>query len=104
MALTSLPGIAIGVLGVYILWKVLSPKKNGTAPLPPGPKGKPVIGNLLDLPAPGEQEWQHWLKHKSLYGLFLTAIVQYGLALRKLCNPRSPQLRHYFWPDNRHHQ
>jgi hypothetical protein len=38
------------------------------ANLPPGPKGKFLIGNLLDLPPPGTQEWQHWLKHKDLYG------------------------------------
>jgi hypothetical protein len=36
--------------------------------LPPGPKGKFLIGNLFDLPSPGAQEWQHWLKHKDLYG------------------------------------
>ncbi|OQE34545.1 hypothetical protein PENCOP_c017G04051 [Penicillium coprophilum] len=36
--------------------------------LPPGPKGKFLIGNLFDLPSAGTQEWQHWLKHKDLYG------------------------------------
>jgi hypothetical protein len=37
--------------------------------LPPGPKGKPIIGNLFDLPPTGQQEWIHWLKHKEQYGI-----------------------------------
>lgn len=37
-------------------------------PLPPGPWRKPIIGNLLDLPRPDEQDWQHWLRHKKLFG------------------------------------
>lgn len=36
--------------------------------LPPGPKGKPIIGNLFDLPPAGQQECVHWLKHKETYG------------------------------------
>lgn len=42
---------------------------NKSARLPPGPRGRPIIGNLLDLPPPGVQEWQHWLKHKDIYGI-----------------------------------
>ncbi|KAJ5623805.1 hypothetical protein N7510_000114 [Penicillium lagena] len=53
----------------------LTPRK--LFPLPPGPKGKPIIGNLLDLPAAGKQEWQHWLKHKDLYGP-LSSITIFG--------------------------
>jgi len=37
------------------------------APLPPGPKPQFLVGNLKDLPKPGEREWEHWLKHKNLY-------------------------------------
>lgn len=50
-------------LGLYL---ILRGRKQPN--LPPGPKGRFLIGNLLDLPPPGTQEWQHWLKHKDLYG------------------------------------
>jgi hypothetical protein len=33
---------------------------------PPGPRGWPIIGNLLDVPA--EFEWRYWAKYKQLYG------------------------------------
>ncbi|KAI0068104.1 cytochrome P450 oxidoreductase [Artomyces pyxidatus] len=35
-------------------------------PLPPGPRGIPFIGNILDLPK--DYEWIHWAKHRGLYG------------------------------------
>jgi hypothetical protein len=34
----------------------------------PGPKGLPLLGNIKDLPPPDVPEYQHWLKHKDLYG------------------------------------
>lgn len=43
-------------------------RKRYPLPLPPGPKQKPIIGNLKDLPTPDQQDWMHWLKHKELYG------------------------------------
>lgn len=43
-------------------------------PLPPGPRPRPIIGNLRDLPNPDEQDWQHWLKHKALYGKQVSCI------------------------------
>lgn len=36
-------------------------------PLPPGPKGLPLLGNLADLPIGTAPEFQHWLKHKYEY-------------------------------------
>ncbi|OQE21680.1 hypothetical protein PENSTE_c011G00749 [Penicillium steckii] len=50
----------------YALRRLFSQKP--VAKLPPGPKGKPIIGNLLDLPPSGHQECIHWFKHKEIYG------------------------------------
>lgn len=58
---------ALGVLSLYILARFLRPKKHDL-PLPPGPKGLPLLGNINDLPTPGILECHHWLKHKDLYG------------------------------------
>ncbi|CAE7022126.1 hypothetical protein P3342_004979 [Pyrenophora teres f. teres] len=58
---------ALGVLTLYILTRFLRPKKHDL-PLPPGPKGVPLLGNIYDLPRPDILECHHWLKHKDLYG------------------------------------
>ena len=60
-----------GLLGLLILKSFLTRKKF-LAPLPPGPKPKPIIGNLLDLPSKGEADWLHWYKHKKTYGAYST--------------------------------
>lgn len=49
-------------------------KQNGK-PLPPGPPGKPIIGNLKDLPPPRVPEYRHWLKHKDAFGLISSVNV-----------------------------
>ncbi|KFY66563.1 hypothetical protein V496_01988 [Pseudogymnoascus sp. VKM F-4515 (FW-2607)] len=59
--------IACGVLVLYVISRLWRGKGDGQ-PLPPGPKGLPLVGNISDLPKPGEPEWKHWLKHKDLYG------------------------------------
>ncbi|GKZ31850.1 hypothetical protein AbraIFM66950_000761 [Aspergillus brasiliensis] len=57
----------VGLLGLYFIKSYLTRTKY-PAPLPPGPKPKPIIGNLLDLPSRGEADWLHWYKHKKTYG------------------------------------
>lgn len=64
--------VSAAILGV-VAWAAVgllreSRQSGSSLPLPPGPKPKPLIGNLGDLPPPGAREWEHWAKHKELYG------------------------------------
>lgn len=54
------------VLVLFIVRKLFFAKSK--LPLPPGPKGIPIFGNIGDLPPPGVTEWEHWRSHKDLYG------------------------------------
>ncbi|TVY47716.1 O-methylsterigmatocystin oxidoreductase [Lachnellula occidentalis] len=67
ISLTTLTTSVCGFLALYVILRLLRSKSDGR-PLPPGPKGLPVLGNINDLPKPNEPEWQHWLQHKDLYG------------------------------------
>lgn len=60
--------VLTAVLAFFFIVRAFT-SKSKLGQLPPGPKGKPIIGNLLDLPAEGKQECTHWLQHKELYGL-----------------------------------
>lgn len=54
---------------VFIYVTKLLAKTSHNAQLPPGPRGLPLVGNVLDLPRAGEFEAHQWAKHKDLYGM-----------------------------------
>jgi hypothetical protein len=71
MPLPSITGVVLGLLGLLGLYLIVKSflDRRGNRPLPPGPKSKPIIGNLMDLPPSGKPDWLHWLRHKALYGM-----------------------------------
>lgn len=60
----------VGIAFILLLVLLIRQKSTQDQPvnLPPSPRAKFLIGNLLDLPPKGPQEWQHWLKWKEFYG------------------------------------
>ena len=60
--------LLFALLALFVLYKVCFRRKASSAPLPPGPRGLPILGNINDLPPPGKPEYQHWLHHKDAYG------------------------------------
>jgi hypothetical protein len=67
MAVPTLIRVLITGILLWAVIKLFSWRKDST-PLPPGPKPLPIIGNLRDLPPKGGRDWDHWKKHKDLYG------------------------------------
>ncbi|KAE8354924.1 cytochrome P450 [Aspergillus coremiiformis] len=65
----SLSGIILAVAGFLGLYVLMKSRTSKALPLPPGPKGLPMIGSVgSDLPPRGGKDWEHWWKHKELYG------------------------------------
>jgi hypothetical protein len=72
---------ALALLALYILKRLIFDRNKASNPLPPGPKGLPVIGNINDFPpvgpnGPYEAEFIHWAKHKDLYGPISSVTLQ----------------------------
>ena len=67
--------LGVGLAVVYILSRILGLSATARPPLPPGPKGLPVVGNVNDLPKPGILEAHHWLKHNDIYGSFSMRVM-----------------------------
>lgn len=63
-ASTVYVGVGLVCLFLYFHYGSKKPAPN----LPPGPKPLLISGNARDFPPLGSVEYQHWLKHKDLYG------------------------------------
>ncbi|KAG5349488.1 hypothetical protein C0989_003480, partial [Termitomyces sp. Mn162] len=68
--------------------KILHRRQPQHGPLPPGPKGYPLIGNLLDMPS--KQEWATFGKWGEQYGervdSFALFMAVNGLAVGNICS------------------
>lgn len=66
------PGLCVSLatmIAIYTFVKWLrGPDTSHLLPLPPGPKGLPLIGNLRDLPPNDVPEHERWLSFKDRYG------------------------------------
>ncbi|KAI9041395.1 cytochrome P450 [Aspergillus affinis] len=68
----------IAALVGYFVYRQSSQKHRRN--LPPGPKPLPILGNLRDFPPNDIPEYQHWLKHKDLYG-GISSVTVMGMTL-----------------------
>ncbi|KAH8118950.1 cytochrome P450 [Phellopilus nigrolimitatus] len=63
----SIVSFMAGCLAIYVV-KRLVYIATPSLPLPPGPKGLPLVGNIHDMPDPAGKAWMHWKKHKGIHG------------------------------------
>ena len=63
---TQTLGLAIAALSTVILVLYRSRRGTRNLPLPPGPKGLPILGNILQIP--GEKPWKVYNDWKNIYG------------------------------------
>ncbi len=62
VGLAHILDFAAAVYAFYLLKRLFSKRP----PLPPGPRGQPLVGNLRDFFH--GYNWHHWGKYKGLYG------------------------------------
>lgn len=78
MTITSTIILGVIVLIGYVAYWQSTQKSRHR--LPPGPKPLPILGNIKDFPPDGVPEYQHWLRHKDLYG-GISSVTVMGMTL-----------------------
>ncbi|KAK0436558.1 cytochrome P450 [Armillaria borealis] len=58
--------LSITLVGLLFAWHLFRRTRRSTAQFPPGPRGLPLIGNLLDMPS--QKEWLTFAKWGERYG------------------------------------
>jgi hypothetical protein len=70
----------LAALAVYIVRSLFHPRQ--PAPLPPGPKGLPLLGNVLDMPT--EKEWLTFAEWGEAWGIYITLYKSIELNARSI--------------------
>jgi hypothetical protein len=81
MIALSFVDISVVLFAGYLLWQALNRSHN--LPLPPGPKGYPVIGNLLGFPS--TQPWRVFAEWSEKWGELPVVQAYYNLINVKCC-------------------
>lgn len=63
-----------GILVFLAFWHYFRKARPSQLPLPPGPKGLPVVGNLFDIPT--DKPWLVYDKWFQQYGVYSTCMSQ----------------------------
>ena len=60
--------LLLSILLAFVLWKSIKRIRRLNSPLPPGPKGWPIIGNLLQIPKDFEYEtYRAWARECGMF-------------------------------------
>ena len=81
-------GTILGLVVLYTARYFASPYRK----LPPGPRGYPIIGNLLEIK---DGQWLRFAKWQKKYGKFVTEPLS---AISEPVSTRRPHLPQHCWP------
>ena len=56
--------VGLGILFLVVLWRLVSRK---TPSMPPGPRGLPLLGNVLNMPT--TESWLVFAEWAKIYGM-----------------------------------
>ena len=73
MYIPALPAldVGLGILFLVVLWRLVSRK---TPSMPPGPRGLPLLGNILNMPT--TESWLIFAEWAKIYGMFFIEYQQ----------------------------
>lgn len=64
--------LGVTTLCAIVLLRCVRVERRSALPLPPGPKGLPLIGNAFDIPL--SRQWETFQRWAQAYGTFVSAI------------------------------